>query len=252
MQRRKEKVIDNAWSAPLTALAGLLGVSMLIAYVVPRISTSTTLFSQLTPARFHQVLALMLVTAATVIFLAYFRAKFYFSTRWLIAATTYNFLILFVKSMLSTNELAARGSETLSTLLSTALLIGLLYVFANSLLYLFFNGKLLNRNLHKALVTSTEGKVLLAMGLFICVTLARIVVFRLPVLSSTAASSYLGDIFKTNTTLISGLLFVMIVAAVEAYAQVRRQVDLRYFFVVSTVLILIFHLTWAVFVYRGY
>src|SRR5207248_2291622 len=124
--------------------------------------------------------------------------------------------------------------------------------FAFSLLYLFFDGKLLNKSLHKALIVSSEGKILLAMGLFICATLARIIVFRLPILSGSSASSYLGDVFKSNAALLSGLLFIMIIATVEAYAQVRRRADLKYFFVSGLVLILSFHLWWAIFIYRGY
>jgi hypothetical protein len=253
MPRKNEQAINNAWSAPLSGLASLLIVDMLIAYLVPTLSNSnSTVFTQLTPARLHQIIALTLVTAATVIFLAYFRAKFYFSNRWLIAATAYNFLILFVKFTLSTNEITSKNAHDFGPILSTAFLVSLLYIFANVILYLFFDGRLLNKNLHKALVVSSEGKVLLAMGLFLCVTVVRIVAFRLPGLSNTAAAGYLGDVFKANTALLSGLLFIMIIAAVETYAQVRRRVDLKYFFVISTCLILIAHLTWAIFVYRVY
>ena len=253
MPRKNEQAINNAWSAPLSALVGLLAIDALIAYLIPKLSNSTTtIFTQLTPERLHQVIALTLVTASTVIFLAYFRTKFYFSTRWLIAATTYNFLILFVKFTLSTNEITSKNAQSFGSILSTAFLVSLLYIFANVVLYMFFDGRLLNKKLHKALVVSSEGKVLLAMGLFICVTLVRVVAFRLPLLSNTAAASYLGDVFKANTALLSGLLFIMIIAAVETYAQVRRRVDLKYFFVVSTCLILIAHLTWAVFVFRSF
>jgi hypothetical protein len=250
MPRKNEQVINNAWGAPLSALGCLLVVDALIAYLVPKLSTSTTIFTRLTPVRLHEIIALTLVTAATVIFLAYFRAKFYFSTRWLLAAATYNFLILFVKFTLSTNEITSKTAHNFSSILTTAFLVSLLYIFANVVLYLFFDGKLLNQKLHKALVVSSEGKVLLAMGLFVLITLVRIVVFRLPILSNTAAAAYLGDVFKANTALLSGLLFIMIIAAVEAYAQVRRRADLKYFFVFGTGLILIAHLTWAIFIYR--
>jgi hypothetical protein len=90
------------------------------------------------------------------------------------------------------------------------------------------------------------------MGLFICATIARIVVFRLPFFSNTTAASYLKNIFQSDTALLSGLIFIMVIAAVEAYAQVRRWVDLKYFFISGVTLMLIYHLTWAIFVYRSY
>jgi hypothetical protein len=157
-----------------------------------------------------------------------------------------------VKFTLSTHEITIQSSKNFSSLLTTALLVSSLYIFAFLIVYLFFNGNLLNKNLHKALIVSTEGKILLAMGLFLCATVVRIAFFRLPGLSGTSASSYISDIFKTNNLLLSGLIFIMIIAAVEAYAQVRRRADLKYFFVSGLLLILTFHIWWAVFVYRSY
>jgi hypothetical protein len=234
-------------------LAGLLVLDSLVAYIVPKISVSTsTVFTQLTPVRFHEIIALALVTALTVIYLAYLRTKFYFSTRWLIAAVTYNFFLLFVKFIISVNEFSSQSAKTFNALLYTAFLISLLYILAFGVLYLFFDGKILNKSLHKALIVSAEGKILLAIGLFVFATIARLLIFRLPLFSNTTAASYLSGVFQANTALLSALLFIMIFAAVEAYAQVRRWVDLKYFFVSGVALMLIYHLTWAIFVYRSY
>lgn len=253
MPRKSDKEIKQPWTSQLSGLAALALLGSLVAYFVPKLSNSTSdLFNRVATVNFHQIVALVLLTAITVIYLAYYRAKFYFSTRWLVAAAAYSFLILFVKFTLSAHELVSQAASSFGSVLGTALLVSLLYVFAFSVLYLFFDGKLLNQSLHKALITSTEGKALLAMGLFICATLARIIFFRLPFVSSTNASSYLGDIFKTNTALLSVLLFVMIFGAVEAYAQVRRRADLKYFFVSGIGLILTFHLWWAIFIFRGH
>lgn len=253
MPRKTEKELTKPWSMLLTPLAVVFLLSCLVGYFVPNIPSNTkSIFTGANPLQLQQVVALVLVTAITVIFLAYYRAKFFFSTKWLAATVIYNALIVFVKFTLSTSQYVNRTVASFSSILSTALLVGLLYASAFFVLYLFFDGKLLNRKLHKALIVSRDGKILLAMGLFVCVTLARILVFRLPILSNTAASSYLGDVFKANTALLSGLLFVMILAAVEAYAQVRRKSDLKYFFVTGLVLILTFHVTWAIFIFRSF
>jgi hypothetical protein len=253
MPQKTEKQLSVSWNTLLNPLAAVFLLSCLVGYFVPGIPSSTrSIFTGNNPLQLQQVVALMLVTAITVVFLAFYRAKFSFSTKWLTAAVIYNALIVFVKFTLSTNQYTKQTVTSFSSILSTALLVGLLYIAAFFVLYLFFDGKLLNRTLHKALIVSRDGKVLLAMGLFVCVTLARILVFRLPILSNTAASSYLGDVFKANTALLSGLLFVMILAAVEAYAQVRRKTDLKYFFVMGLFLVLTFHIAWAIFIFRSF
>lgn len=253
MPKKTENGSAVTWTGQFIPLAGLIAVGSLIAYYAHSFPRSTlSVFSRVSSVSFQQFAVLVLLAAITIIFLSYSRAKLSFSTRWLVASVIFTFLILFVKFTLSTNELANQAAKSFGSVLSTAFLVGLLYVFAFSLLYLFFDGKLLNKHLHKALIMSNEGKILLAMGLFICATLARIIVFRLPLLSGTTASTYLGDVFKTNAALLSSLLFIMIVAAVESYAQVRRRADLKYFFAIGVVLILSFHLWWAIFIYRGY
>ncbi len=241
------------WGSQIILLASLVIGGSLIAYYVPKLPESnSSLFARYSNVSFHQIVALALLLAITVVYLAYFRVRMYFSSSWLVAAVIYNFVLLFVKFTLSTNEFASRSTANFGSVLSTAFLISLLYIFAFLLLYLVFDGRLLDRSLHKALIVSREGKVLLAMGLFVCATLVRIVAFHLPILSGTAASTYLGDVFKGNTALLNGLLFVMSITAVEAYAQVRRRADLKYFFVSGVTLILAFHLWWAIFVYRVY
>lgn len=253
MAKKSDIEIQQAWSSPLLGLVALLVLGSLVAYYVPSLSNTTSgLFTRVSTVSFHQIVALVLLSALTVIYLAYFRAKFYFSTRWLVAVVSYNFLILFIKLTLSTHELAGRVVLSFTTIITTAFLVSLLYIAAFTILYLFFDGKVLNKSWHRALIVSTEGKVLLAMGLFVCATIARILVFRLPYLSSTNASAYLGDVFKTDSALLSVLLFIMIFGAVEAYAQVRRRSDLKYFFVTGTGLVLTFHLWWAIFIFRGH
>jgi hypothetical protein len=253
MPKKTGNELIKPWNTLLVSLTAVFLLTALVGYFVPNIPNNTkSIFNGVNPLQLRQIIALVLVTAIAVIFLAYYRAKFYFSTKWLTAVVTYNALIVLVKFTLSTNQYVNRNIPSFSSILSTAILVGLLYAFAFFILYLFFEGKLLNRKLHKELVVSRDGKILLAMSLFLCVTLARIVVFRLPILSNTSASYYLGDVFKANTALLSGLLFVMILAAVEAYAQVRRKVDLKYFFVTGLALILIFHITWAIFIFRSF
>lgn len=241
------------WRGQPLALAAFIVIGALIAYFVPSLpNSSSNVFTRISSISFQQLAALALLAGMTIIYLAYYRARWYFSNRWLAATVTYNALLLFVKFTLSTNEFANQAVKTFYAALSTALLISLLYMLAFALLYLFFDGKLLSKSLHKALIVSSEGKVLLAMGLFLCATVARVVVFRLPFLSSTFAASYLGGIFKTNAMILSALIFIMCIAAVEAYSQVRRRADLKYFFWSGLVLILTFHVWWAIFVYRGY
>jgi hypothetical protein len=253
MKHNTANVAQPSWSSNLIALAGLFGLGSLVVYFVPSLPNATSgVFSQLAAVSFHQLLALIVTTALVVIFLAYYRARFFFSTRWLIATVTYSFLLLFVKFTLSTKEIAAQNTSSFGTILITALLVSCLYIFAFTLLYLFFDGKLLNKSLHKALIVSNEGKILLAMGLFICATIVRIIVFQLPILSGSTTSAYLSEIFKSNSLLLSALLFVMIIAAVEAFAQVRRRADLKYFYVTGIAMIVIFHFWWALFIYKGY
>ena len=256
MPKKSATEVQPSWSSQLIALFGLYVAGTLIAYFVPSVPNSTSgIFARLTTVNFHQVLALTLTTAALVVFLAYYRAKLFFSTRWLIAAIVYNFLILFVKFTVSTNEIVNSHSQSALTfhyILSIGLLVSLVYLVMFALFYLFFSGKIISRSVHRALITTTDSKALLAVGLFVVATLVRILVFRLPILSSTSASSYLTDVFKANNTLLSALIFVMIIAAVEAFAQVRRRSDLKYFLVSGLVMILSFHIWWAIFVYRGY
>lgn len=253
MAKKNDVAIRAPWASQLWGLAGLVILGSLIAYYAPLLTDPDgSFFSRLETVSFQQVAALVLLAALSVIYLAYFRARYYFSTRWLTAAVAYSVLILFVKFTLSAHEVAGQAAASFGATLITAFLISLLYIAAFSVLYLFFDGRLLNKSLHKALIVSAEGKMLLAMGLFVCATLARILVFRLPGLSSTNASAYLSDIFKANDAILSALLFVMIIGAVEAFAQVRRRADLKYFYVSGTLMILTFHLWWAIFTFRGH
>jgi general stress protein CsbA len=253
MPKKDDVQVPRNLALEVSSFIVLAGVGSIIAHYVPHLSSNTAnVFKHSTSITFHQIVALVLLSAITVIFLSYYRARNYFSTRWLIAAAAYNVLMLFVKFTLSTHELPKSLTHSFRSTVLAAFLISLLYIAAFGLLYLFFDGRLLHKKLHKALITSTEGKALLAMGLFVCATILRIVVFRLPYLSHSNASNYLRDIFKTEAVLLSVLLFVMILCAVEAYAQVRRRVDLRSFFITGVGLILTFHLWWAIFIVGGH
>jgi hypothetical protein len=253
MPTKKASSKQPSWMSIIVALLVLVATGSLVVSAIPALPNNSNGFlADLKILNYHELVAIVATTCLTLIFLAYFRAKLFFSNRWLIAAVTYSSLILFVKFSLSTEEFINQSSIGFSSVFSTAALVSLLYLFAFGVLYLFFNGNILNKKLHKALITSTEGKILLAMGLFICASLVRIIAFRLPLLSSTTASSYLDEVFKSNSVLLSAVLFVMVLGAVEAYAQVRRKEDLKYFFIVGASLILTFHLWWALFVYRSY
>lgn len=253
MARNTKLEVGKPWRIIGAPLALALLLMPLVGYFVPVIpNNAKSVFSGVNSVQLRQVVIIISLTAVTTIFLAYYRTKFYFSKQWLFAAAIYNALVVFVKFTLSTYQYSIREAASLSSALSAALLVSLLYVIVLSILFMFFDGRILSRKLHKAIILTRDGKVLLAMGLFVCATLARVIIFSLPILSGSTTSSYLSEIFKSNAALLNGLIFVMILAAVEAFAQVRRRSDLKYFFVTGILLILSFHLTWAIFIFRSY
>lgn len=244
---------EKSWWQQLYPLLILVISGSIASYLVPSVPNKTNgIFSHLNNVSFQQILILVLTTSLVVIYLAYFRARIYFSIRWLVAAVTYNFLLLLIKFTVSTNEISKQNQSSIGSILSLAAIVSLLYIFAFSIIYVFYNGKILSKSLHKSLILTTEGKLLLSIGVFFVASIARIVIFQLPIFSSTTASNYLNNVFKTNAILISALLFIMSFAVVEAYSQVRRRVDLKYFFISGLILILSIHLWWAIYIYKGY
>lgn len=248
------KLKDNKeilpWPQQILALVFLLVIGLIIVYFVPKVSNSfVSILNRSGTITSQELIALVLLSAITIIFLAYYRAKAFFSTKWLIAATVYNILILLIKFTLSSNEIN-KGTNNISTITTTALTVSSLYILGLIVLFLLFEGKIISRNMHKKLITTNDGKVLLTLYMFVFITIARVVVYHLPGLSNTVAAGYLGDIFKPKTYLLSALIFLIIYCAVETFAQVRRKQDLKSFFIVSVSIILIFHIWWGIYVYR--
>jgi hypothetical protein len=231
-------------------LTSLLLVGLIVVYFVPKISNFA--FPFLKKDSFvstQDIISLVLLSSITVIFLSYYRTKAFFSSKWLIAATTYNVLILLIKFTLSKNEINS-GSSNFSTILSAVIAVSFLYILGLFVLFMFFNGRILSKTTHRALIASNEGKVLLTSYIFVFITIMRVVLYHLPGLRSTTAASYLGDVFKPKTYLLSLLIFLIIYTAVEAYGQVRRRKDLLDYFVTSSTLILVFHIWWGLYTYR--
>jgi len=246
----KDKKQNLTWTQQILSLILLLSIGLVIVYFVPKISNSSlSTFknnSYLTP---QEMISLVLLSAITVIFLSYYRTKSFFSTKWLIAATVFNILILLVKFTLSSNEIN-KGNNNISTIGFTALVVSSLYILGLFVLYLIFEGKLISRAMHKKLIVESDGKILLTLYMFVFITIARVVVYHLPGISNTVAASYLGDIFMPKTYLLSALIFLITYATVESFGQVRRKQDLKSFFSISVGLIIIFHIWWGVFMYR--
>ncbi len=249
---QKKGEIKNPWTTIFAGLFILFITSAVVAYFVPNINNhNRIIFSSNKSLLLGQFIVLLSISFLTVIYLAYFRTKFHFSNNWLIAAVTYNVLIIYVKYTLSISEYSNKHMVSFNSILYNAILVSCLYIFGFFILYLVFDGKVLSKSLHKSIILTRDGKFILAMSLFLLITLARIIFFRLPIISGTTSASYLGDIFKAKTALLSALIFIIIIATVEAYAQVRRRSDLKYFFVSGVSLVVIFHITWAIYIYRG-
>src|SRR5947209_2526010 len=98
MPSKSENCIQQTWNQQFLALSYLIVLRSLVAYFVPYLPNSSSgILNGVNTVGFHQIVALTLTSALIVIYPAYYRAQAYFSTRWLIAALTYNGLILFVK-----------------------------------------------------------------------------------------------------------------------------------------------------------
>jgi hypothetical protein len=253
MAKKSSNQNQQTWSREALSLVGIVLLGCLAAYFVPSLpSSSASIFSRVSNLGFHQFAMLVLTAAITVIYLAFYRARAQFSNRWLVAAVTYNCLVLFIKFTLSINLFIGQSSKSFAQILSSALLVSLLYIGGFLVLYLLFDGKILNKKQHKLLVATNEGKMMLAVAMVLVVTVTRLVIYNLPLLSGSTAANYIGGVFKANTILLNLLLFVIIYATVQAFGQVRRKVDLKYFFVSGITLILAFHLWWATFMFRSY
>lgn len=246
----KDKQQILPWSQQFIALTFLAIIGTVIVYFVPKIPNSYfSLLHKTTSITSHGIIAMFLLSAITIIFLSYYRTKAGFSTKWLVAATVYNVLILLIKFTLSSNEIS-RGSNSIYTIVTTALVVACLYIIGLIVLFLLFEGKLISKSMHKKLITTSDGKLLLSVYMFVFIMIVRDVIYHLPGLKNTEAASYLGDVFKPRTYLLSALIFLITFSVVQAFGQVRRKQDLKSFFVVAVSLILIFHLWWGIYMYK--
>lgn len=166
---------------------------------------------------------------------------------WFLYALMFNGLIVFIKFISSPNTY---GDIASSTLVATAIGVGVLYIIGLWGIYLFFQGKLL-KTLHTAKKNSEEQKFLFAIGLFVFVNFLRIVVFSLPPLAETTTANYLSSVFQGGGLILSVILFLIIFGAVEAFDQAKHnKFTLRNAFLLGVSMLVIYHVLWAIFV-RG-
>lgn len=258
MSRKSEQLTASAWKPLPGALAAVGVAGSIIAYLSGGIVYHNSSFWRIASyISAGELTALVLLSALVVIFLAYVRAQFYFSSGWLMSTVALFFIILLVKFSISVRNFDSVGalsfglSDQKVVIAWSALLISLLYIAAFTLLYLFFSGRLLTPALHKRLITTVDGKFILAMAVFIGVTILRVLLFKLPGLSGSTASHYLTAVFRTDNLVLSSMLFATIISAVEAFSRVRRSEDLKPFYMIGVALLLFFHIWWGLFIYRG-
>lgn len=165
---------------------------------------------------------------------------------WFLYALVFNGLIVFIKFIFSPNNY---GKLAPSTLAATAVGVGLLYLVGLTLIYLFFQGKIL-KSLQATTKTSEEMKLLFAAGLFVFVNVLRVVLFSFTPLSKTATATYLGSIFQGGGFVLSALLFLIVLAAVEAFSRAQGdKTTLRNMFILAASMIVLYQVLWVIFVH---
>lgn len=188
---------------------------------------------------------LLFVLTALVLWVA--RKTLKLSTKWFLYVLLFNGLIIFVKFISSPNIYSNLESNTLAF---TAVGVGALYVLGLWLVYSFSQGKIL-KSLSSAAKTSEETKFLFAAGLFVFINFLRIIIFSLPPLAKTATANYLSSVFQGGGLILSVLIFLIILGAVEAFDQVKHnKATLRSTFILGVAMLVVYHILWAIFVNR--
>jgi hypothetical protein len=182
----------------------------------------------------------------TAILLWFARKYFRFSLGWLLWGLLFNGFIIFIKFISSTNNYS---KLELGQLVTTAIGVAFLYLAALYLVYLYFLGNIL-KTLKTEHRSSHELKFLFAAGMFVFINLLRIVVFTITPLSHSSAATYLASTFKGGGLLLSAVLFVIILGAIEMFDTVRNNKrDVTLTFIVTAGLIVMYHIVWVFFVH---
>lgn len=185
--------------------------------------------------------------ALTALVLWVARKAFKLSVSWFLYALMFNGLIVFIKFISSPNTYSKLASNTL---IVTTIGVGLLYIVGVWCVYLFSQGKVL-KSLSTTAKNSGEVKFLFATGLFVFINFLRIVVFSLPPLAKTATATYLSSIFQGGGLILSVLIFLIILGAVEAFDRAKHdKATLKNVFILGVSMLVVYHVLWAVFV-RG-
>jgi len=187
----------------------------------------------------------LFVLTASVLWVA--RKALKLPVSWFLYALMFNGLIVFIKFISSPNTY---GKSTSTTLVASTVGVGLLYIIGVWCVYLFSQGKIL-KSLGNTAKNSEEVKFLFAAGLFVFINFLRIVIFSLPPLAKTATATYLSSIFQGGGLILSIILFLIILGAVEAFDRARHdKATLRNVFFLGVSMLVIYHVLWAIFV-RG-
>lgn len=166
---------------------------------------------------------------------------------WFLYALMFNGLIVFIKFISSPNTY---GKLTSTSLVANTVGVGSLYIIGVWFAYLFSQGKIL-RSLSNTAKNSEEVKFLFAAGVFVVINFLRIVIFSLPPLTKTATATYLSSIFQGGGLILSVILFLIILGAVEAFDRVKQdKATLRKVFLLAVSMLAVYHVLWAIFV-RG-
>lgn len=241
---KKSALLPNKIIAPLLAF---LVIGAVIVAKIPSYNLSRYLdWTGAEENRLKLGVAAYVVFVFVAIVLGVFKKVFKLSGGWLLNALIFNGIIIFVKFMLSPNSY---GNQAAGSLVATAFGVGLLYLVALYIVYLFFQGKILKSLIHKSKITE-ESKLLFIAGLFVLVNLVRVVLFTFTPLANTGAADYLGSVLLGDGLVLSGLIFLTIFGAVEAFDQLRtKRLALKEFFILSAVLLIIYHVLWVIFVH---
>jgi hypothetical protein len=185
----------------------------------------------------------LFVMAALLLWFA--RRVFKLPLSWFLYALLFNGLLIFIKFISSPNTYSDLADQTLAI---TAAGVGMLYIAGVGLIYLFSRGKIL-KSLSAKSKNSDEEKYLFAAGLFVVINFFRLVIFSLPPLANTPTADYLSSIFQGGGMVLSIILFLIIIGAVQAFDRAKPRVAALWGTLVVTVsLIIIYHGLWAIFV----
>lgn len=250
--KSSQKPVITDYSLPLLFIL-LAAIICFGDYLVPWLMlVARPQLGELTVSQIAQGYAMTVSFVPLFFFLSYYRKVFHFSKKWLLATSLYSGLIIIIKFTISFSQYSPDNISGYSSMITNALLVSLLYIIGFLVIYLLFDGRLISKSLHKALITTREGKVVLATSLFVMISLVRVVLFRLPGLAQTQASDYIQTVFKTESVKLNIVIFLLILLTVEAFAAVRRRIDLKSFAIYGVGLLIATHIGWALFMVRYY